>query len=352
MLASASRLSLPATQSWLPRWLPVSALLLALFAVASLTWTQFPTELKAADATASEAIALDQKLLTAAKKDSELMANLTYLSDMIGPRVTGSAAVKRANEWAADKMKSYGLVNVNLEGWSIPVGWERGTATARIIEPDNGCTLSFAALGWTPGTKGKIEADVVVMTAKNSKELAAYKGKLKGAVVLRGPPANVRPITDLGLSPPGRGGQTPEDGKPAEKKPEPDKKPEQGSEKPPEKKPVTEPSKAEQAAFRRELADFLYSEGTAVLLHDAAKPHGLLTTTGGWRSTDRVDAPEPLPSAFMAHEHYALLYRLATRPEPREPASRSRSTTRSSPAPSPSTTRWAKSRGARSPTSS
>jgi carboxypeptidase Q len=64
------------------------------------------------------------------------------------------------------------------------------------------------------------------------------------------------------------------------------------------------------------LAEFLSTEGAAVLLSDAGKPHGLLTTTGGWRGNDRVSAPEPMSSAYVAHEHYALLYRLATRPEP------------------------------------
>src|SRR5687768_9187800 len=46
---------------------------------------------------------------------------------------------------AAEKMKSYGLTNVALEGWTIPVGWERGTATGRIVEPDNGRSLLFAS---------------------------------------------------------------------------------------------------------------------------------------------------------------------------------------------------------------
>jgi hypothetical protein len=68
--------------------------------------------------------------------------------------------------------------------------------------------------------------------------------------------------------------------------------------------------------FRNELNDFLRSEGAAVTLSDASKPHGLLTMSGGWRGTDRANAPEPLPSLYVAHEHYALLYRLASRPAP------------------------------------
>src|SRR5208337_3095706 len=86
--------------------------------------------------TLSNPSALDQKILATAKEGSEIMSNLTYISDVIGSRLTGSAALKRANEWTAEKMKSYGLSNVHLEPWSIPVGWERGAASGRIVEPD------------------------------------------------------------------------------------------------------------------------------------------------------------------------------------------------------------------------
>ena len=255
---------------------------------------------------------LDQQVIDAAKKGSEIMTNLTYLSDIIGPRLTGSPALKRANDWTAEKMKSYGLTNVHLEGWTIPVGWERGTASARIVEPDNGRSLTLAAMGWTPGTSGKIVGDVVILNAKTSKDLAAYKGKLKGAIVLRGAPANVRPIEDLSDDLPrkkDREGKKNMEG-------EPNKKPKDGEPMKDAKLPTERPNFEQAQAFRREMTDFLHDEGVAVMLLDAAKPQALLTTTGGWRGTDRVNAPEPLPAAFVVHEHYALLHRLALRPEP------------------------------------
>jgi carboxypeptidase Q len=253
----------------------------------------------------ADALALDKKVLAEATKGSEIMANLTHLSDVIGPRLTGSAALKRANEWAADKMRSYGLSNVRLEGWTIPVAWERGPASVRIVEPDNGRALMVAAMGWTPGTDGRILGDVVVLNARNSAELATYKGKLKGAIVLRGAPAQVRPVADTGRPPErntsgGRGGRS-TSASAATKEQKPEEKPDPRR---------TGPS----LTFRREMSEFLRKEGAAVLLMDAGKPHGLLTTTGGWRGDDRVSSPDPLPSLFVAHEHYALLYRLASRP--------------------------------------
>jgi Zn-dependent M28 family amino/carboxypeptidase len=66
-------------------------------------------------------------------------------------------------------------------------------------------------------------------------------------------------------------------------------------------------------SFRRERNDFFRKEGVAVILQDAGKPQGLLTTSGGWRDEERPNAAEPIPSAYVAHEHYALLHRLATR---------------------------------------
>ena len=53
-------------------------------------------------------------------------------------------------------------------------------------------------MGWTPGTKGKIVGDVVVLKARNSRRLGPYKGKLKNAIVLAGAgqfaPSLARPV--------------------------------------------------------------------------------------------------------------------------------------------------------------
>jgi carboxypeptidase Q len=255
----------------------------------------------------SLAAALDKKIMDEAKNGSEVMATLTYISDIIGPRLTGSPALKRANEWAADKMRSYGLSNVHLEAYTIVAGWERGTAYARIIEPDNGRTLTLAAEGWAPSTNGKVQGDVVIFKAQDKADLAKYKGKLKNAIVLQGAPIQVRPITDMsfplpGGGPGGPGGRrrnadgTPRAGRPADG---------QGQD-----------FFARMMQTRREMADFLKSEGAVAILQDSAKPHGLLNMTGQIQGTDRGNAGEPIPRVFVAHEHYALLYRLAQRPAP------------------------------------
>jgi carboxypeptidase Q len=291
---------------------------------------------------AEAALALDKKLIAEAKAGSEVMKNLTYLSDVIGPRLTGSANLKRANEWAAEVMKSYGLSNVHLEPWTIPVGWERGTATARILEPDNGRSLTIAAMAWTPGTNGKVVGDVVALKAENKDDLAKYKGKLKNAIILRGPPAKVRPITDTSYGPfgspadrPNRNGRANRDGAaprdpdaprpgtpPAGDRPAAERngQPPAGGNRPAGGPPTGDREQffSRMMAFRRELSEFLRSEGAAVMLMDSQKPQGLLNMTGSWRGNERADAADPMTTVFITNDHYALLWRLATRsPEAR-----------------------------------
>jgi hypothetical protein len=286
-----------------------------------------PVTVARAKAEAAEALALDQKLLAEGKSRSEIMANLTYLSDVVGPRLTGSANLKRANEWAAGKMREYGLTNVHLEAWELPVGWERGTASARILEPENGKSLAVAAMGWTPGTNGKIVGNVVVINARTAEELKTYQGKLKGAIVLRGAPATVRAITDMRsfLDPSMAVMPRADEAAPPQRPARPRQGADPGSPNRPGQPATPNAGRpggfdnrpfAEMMRLRREMADFMRKEGAAVLLMDAGKPHGLLNMTGGWRGADRVNSADPLPTLFMAHEHYAMLYRLATRPAP------------------------------------
>lgn len=251
-------------------------------------------------------LTLDKQLIAEAKNGSRIMTNLTYLSDMIGPRLTGSAALKKANDWTANKMREYGLSNVHLEGWTIPAGWERGPASLRLVEPNTGRSLTVAAMGWTPGTHGKITGDVIVLKARNAADLAQYKGKLKNAVILRGEPTRIGPVTETGLGSDRRRSSTDEKG---------NKKGDGKADVPPPPRRQDRDFRS-MMSFRRELTEFLHKEGAGVVLMDAGKPHGLLNMTGAWGSEDRVNASEPLPSLFVAHEHYALLYRLATRPAP------------------------------------
>jgi Zn-dependent M28 family amino/carboxypeptidase len=63
-----------------------------------------------------------------------------------------------------------------------------------------------------------------------------------------------------------------------------------------------------------EIAELLRTEGVACTLNDSGKPQGLLNMSGGWpRSGNDRQAREPIPSLYVSHDHYAMLYRLASR---------------------------------------
>lgn len=125
----------------------------------------------------------DARILKEVSENSEAMHNAEYLSDRIGPRLTGSAQLKQANEWTAEVMRKYGLSNVHLEPWTIAHGWTRGTATARIIAPAEH-PLTIAAAGWSPGTRGKVRGPVVYFDARNKADFARFHGQLKDAMVI------------------------------------------------------------------------------------------------------------------------------------------------------------------------
>jgi len=128
--------------------------------------------------------AADAQILSEIREHSEAMQNLEYLSDNIGARLTGSPQLNRANEWTADEMKKYGLVNVDLEPWTIAHSWTRGTASARIVSPAEH-PLTIASAGWSPSTAGTVRGPVVYFDAKTKAEFEKFRGKLKGAIVRR-----------------------------------------------------------------------------------------------------------------------------------------------------------------------
>ena len=107
--------------------------------------------------------AADAQILSEIRDHSEAMANLEYLSDNIGQRLTGSPQLKQANDWTRDKFAQYGLTNAHLEPWTMARSWTRGTARARIVAPAEH-PLTIAAAGWSPGTPGVVRGQSYIST--------------------------------------------------------------------------------------------------------------------------------------------------------------------------------------------
>jgi carboxypeptidase Q len=116
--------------------------------------------------------------------NSQAMATLSYLSDVIGERLTGSPSAKRANEWTKMKLESWGLSNAHLEAWGpFGRGWELKHFSAQIVEPQV-FPLIACPQAWSPGLKRPLTADVIYLGGLSLSNLQSYKGKLAGAIVL------------------------------------------------------------------------------------------------------------------------------------------------------------------------
>lgn len=114
------------------------------------------------------------------------MQTLSYLTDVIGPRLTGSPELKRANKWTSDKLASWGLSNPHLEAWGpFGRGWSLKRFSAQIVEPQAVPLIAYPK-AWSPGFGRPIVANVVHCDAKSEADLEKYKGKLRGAIVLAG----------------------------------------------------------------------------------------------------------------------------------------------------------------------
>lgn len=118
---------------------------------------------------------------------SQAMTNLSYLCDVIGPRLTGSPNLKRANEWTRDRLASWGLTNAHLEAWGpFGRGWTLEKFSAQLVEPQAISLIAYPN-AWSPGFEQPLLADVVYFDARTNADLKKFEGKLKGAIVLAGP---------------------------------------------------------------------------------------------------------------------------------------------------------------------
>jgi hypothetical protein len=225
--------------------------------------------------------------------------------DSIGPRLTGSPNMKRANEWTRKQLEDWGLANAHLESWGpFGRGWSYQVSTVRMLAPDTAELLALP-VAWTPGTAGPIRGTPVKVRLENKDDLEKNKGKLAGKIVLVGDMRDVRPqetalsdrynektLAELslysipGTTPFARPGQP----------------------------PFNREEFLRRRAFQRELARFLADEKVAVVIEPGALDGGTFRVQGapnGWKK----DAPPTVPTLEMAIEHYGRLARLLDRKE-------------------------------------
>src|SRR5512140_560308 len=69
-------------------------------------------------------------------RNSKVMEIASGLTDGIGPRLTGSPNMKRANEWTMKKLEEFGLSNSHLESYPFGRGWSYELSSVRLVSPD------------------------------------------------------------------------------------------------------------------------------------------------------------------------------------------------------------------------
>jgi carboxypeptidase Q len=125
---------------------------------------------------------------------SHVMEYASALMDGIGPRLTGSPNLKKANEWTKDQLAAMGCANAHLEDWGeFGMGWEQLNTWLHMTSPDHAVFIAQAA-PWSPSTKGPVSAAAVWVDIKDEKDFDKYKGKLGGKIVLFGEMREVKPV--------------------------------------------------------------------------------------------------------------------------------------------------------------
>jgi len=136
-------------------------------------------------------------------KSSQVMEIASYLTDVYGPRLTGSPSIKRAGDWTVAKLKEWGLENVALEPWpddgsgtndGFPCGWSNDKFYLSAVSPQV-FEIRGTPTGWTPGTAGLVRGEVVLVTETTQEAIEAKypAGKLKGKWILTQAPPDVTP---------------------------------------------------------------------------------------------------------------------------------------------------------------
>ncbi len=122
---------------------------------------------------------------------SQVMQTLSYLTDVIGPRLTNSPNMKRANEWTRDTMAKWGM-NAKLVSFGpFGRGWSLKSFSAQVVDPYTAPVIAYP-LAWSPSTNGTVTSEVVYLDIKTDEDFEKYKGQLKGKIVFISPPRELK----------------------------------------------------------------------------------------------------------------------------------------------------------------
>ncbi|HEV8406499.1 MAG TPA: M20/M25/M40 family metallo-hydrolase, partial [Sphingomicrobium sp.] len=221
---------------------------------------------------------------------SQVMVSAHELMDDIGPRLTNSTNMRKAQTWAVQKLTGYGLSNVHREPYDFGRGWDIVHSSVRLVSP-RPIELTAIPVAWSPPTNGILRAPVVVAPMNRKEQFAAYHGKLAGKIVLTSLPgtsdepkeAAFRRLTSGDIS-----------------------KLDEYSV--PHFDPESQNNFIKRVDFGRELDEFLASEG-AVAQATMAYRDGKLVSGEGYQN--QVGSSPKLPNVQIAAEDYRRIARMA-----------------------------------------
>jgi len=128
---------------------------------------------------------------------SQVMDIVSYMTDVHGNRLVGSLGMKKAQIWAKAKMEEIGLENTIIEPiLDHGVSWDNEYTSIHMLEPGYYPIVGFP-LAYTPGTNGRITAQVVIAEINSRQDLAKYKGQLKDKIVLISPLLMIDPTVPI-----------------------------------------------------------------------------------------------------------------------------------------------------------
>jgi carboxypeptidase Q len=116
---------------------------------------------------------------------SQVMKTLSHLTDVFGPRLTATPALKMANEWTREELTRYGLSEAHLEQWGpFGRGWTLDKFEASLTAPHVRPLEAFPK-AWSPSVS-VTDAELLPVTITSIQDMERYKGKLRGRVILNG----------------------------------------------------------------------------------------------------------------------------------------------------------------------
>ena len=250
------------------------------------------------------------KIRQEAISNSKILQTLHMLTDVYGPRLTGSPNLKAAGEWAVEQMHSWGMKNGHLEPWDWgKPGWTNERLSAHIVSPVKDA-LVLEALAWTPGTNGVVRGEALQMTLPErptrdvlTDYLDRFKAAVKGKIVLVGAPQHVL----VTFNPP------PLRREDADVLSQLNQAPAQGGQQQQQQQQRDgQPQPLTNNQIQEQLNQFLVANGALVRVNDAGRDHGQIRAFGraGIAQDTDFDLAKAPPTVVMRNEDYGRIWRL------------------------------------------